>query len=179
MTMENIVENCKDYGINKAYIIDVDKIPFDENLRNYCTANYCGSYGKNYACPPYVGDVKEVIAKAKSYNKALIFQTVSKVEDSYDFEGMAEAAEKHSKVAQRIDEELKKEYDGYLQLTAGGCNLCPVCAQVENKPCRMPEKAVSSLEAYCMNVVTLAELCNMNYINGQNTVTYFGAFLFK
>ncbi|MBM3710008.1 MAG: DUF2284 domain-containing protein, partial [Actinobacteria bacterium] len=36
-----------------------------------------------------------------------------------------------------------------------------------------------SLEAYCMNVSTLAELCNMKYINGQNTVTYFGAFLFN
>ncbi|MBM3708346.1 MAG: DUF2284 domain-containing protein, partial [Actinobacteria bacterium] len=38
---------------------------------------------------------------------------------------------------------------------------------------------ISSLEAYCMNVSTLAGLCNMKYINGQNTVTYFGAFLFN
>ncbi|MBM3714098.1 MAG: DUF2284 domain-containing protein, partial [Actinobacteria bacterium] len=71
------------------------------------------------------------------------------------------------------------QFDGYLQLTAGECSVCQVCAQVENKPCRFPEKAISSLEAYCMNVSTLAGLCNMKYINGQNTVTYFGAFLFN
>jgi predicted metal-binding protein len=179
MTLENIVEKCKEFGAYKAYLIDVDKIPFDENLRSYCAANSCGSYGKNYACPPGVGDVDTVIAKAKSYKKALVFQTVNQIEDSYDFEGMSEAAVKHSKVADLINKDIEKQYSGYLQLTAGGCTICPVCAQVENKPCRFPDKAISSLEAYCMNVSILAKLCDMNYINGKNTVTYFGAFLFK
>ena len=65
-----------------------------------------------------------------------------------------------------------------IQLTAGKCTVCKVCTLIENKPCRFPDKAISSLEAYCMNVSILAKLCHMNYINGQNTVTYFGAFLF-
>jgi len=30
-----------------------------------------------------------------------------------------------------------------------------------------------------MNVSTLAKLCGMNYINGKDTVTYFGAFLYR
>lgn len=92
MTFENIAEKCNEYGAFKASVINVDEIQFDENLRSYCEANSCGSYGKNYACPPSVGDVNTVIAKAKSYKKALIFQTVSQIEDSYDFEGMTEAA---------------------------------------------------------------------------------------
>ncbi len=179
LQLEDIVKKCNEYGANKAFIIDVDKIPFDEGLRSYCEANYCGCYDKNYACPPSVGDVKEVISKAKSFKKALIFQTVAKLEDSYDFEGMQEAAIKHSEVADKINEDFKKLYRDYLQLTAGGCTVCPACAKAENKPCRLPEKAVSSLEAYCMNVSILAGLCDMNYINGENTVTYFGAFLFN
>lgn len=44
--------------------------------------------------------------------------------------------------------------------------------------CRFSERAVSSLEAYCMNVSTLAGLCGMKYINGKDTMAYFGAFLF-
>ena len=176
---EKIIKKCIELGAYKAYIIDVDKIPFDENLRIYCEANYCGSYGKNYACPPDVGDCNEVIDKAKSYKKALIFQTVNQIEDSYDFEGMDEAKDKHSKVADLINDEIQKLYSDYLQLTAGGCTICPKCAKAEDKPCRLPGKAISSLEAYCMDVSTLAGLCDMNYINGINTVTYFGAFLYN
>nr|WP_242837443.1 DUF2284 domain-containing protein [Desulfitobacterium metallireducens] len=43
---------------------------------------------------------------------------------------------------------------------------------ISNKPCRFPDKAILSLEAYCIDVTILANLCNMQYINGQNTVTY-------
>lgn len=175
---KELVEKCINYGAHKAFVIDVDHISFDENLRNYCKMNYCGSYGKNYACPPSVGDVDEVIAQAKQYKKALVFQTVNTLEDSFDLEGMNAAALMHTKVADTIDKDFKTEHPHYLQLTAGGCSVCSICAQVEGEPCRYPDQAISSLEAYCMNVANLAELCHMNYINGQNTVTYFGAFLF-
>ena len=175
---ENLVKTCIDAGAYKAFVITTDKIPFDENLRSYCKVNYCGNYGKNYACPPSVGDSKELIAKAKKYKNALVFQTVTQIKDSFDFEGMKKAQLRHSKVADKINKKIKKQFNDYLQLTAGKCSVCPVCAQVEDKPCRQPDKAISSLEAYCMNVSTLAKLCDMKYINGQNTVTYFGAFLF-
>jgi hypothetical protein len=36
-----------------------------------------------------------------------------------------------------------------------------------------------SLEAYGVNVSKLAASAGMKYINGQNTVTYFGAVLFS
>jgi hypothetical protein len=38
---------------------------------------------------------------------------------------------------------------------------------------------MASLEAYGFNVSRLAAAADMKYINGQNTVTYFGAVLFK
>lgn len=37
------------------------------------------------------------------------------------------------------------------------------------------DQAVSSLEAYGVAVYELANLSGMKYINGPNTVTYFGA----
>ena len=40
-------------------------------------------------------------------------------------------------------------------------------------------KKVLELEAYGINVSKLAEVAGMNYINGKDTVTYFGAILFK
>jgi predicted metal-binding protein len=178
-TEEELVDAAIRNGAHKAFVIDVDKITFDEGLRSYCEVNYCGSFGKNYACPPDVGTVREVIDKARRYRKALVFQTIGHLEDSYDFEGMQEAAGIHTKVSNLIDLEMKQQSSEYLQLTVGGCTVCKECAIVVNKPCRFPDRAISSLEAYCMNVSTLAKLCDMKYINGKDTVTYFGAFLYK
>jgi len=174
----NILKLSEESGAFRSYIIDVDKIPFDKELRKYCAMNYCGFYGKNYACPPEVGEPDEVIEKAKSFKRALIFQTVTDLEDSYDFEGMEEAAKNHTKLSNQLNKEFKNNVDVYLQLTVGACTVCEDCSIKEGLPCRLPDLAISSLEAYCMNVSTLAELCDMKYINGQNTVTYFGAFLF-
>ena len=60
-----------------------------------------------------------------------------------------------------------------------GCGLCPVCAKKTDEPCRFPDLAMSSLEAYGIYVSKMAEAAGMNYINGANTVTYFGAVFFR
>jgi len=53
--------------------------------------------------------------------------------------------------------------------------VCPVCGKRTGEPCRHPQQAISSLEAYGVNVSLLAQAAGMRYTNGQNTVTYFGA----
>lgn len=174
---KDLVEVCIKHGASKAFVIDVDKIPFDENLRTYCEMNQCGNYGNNYACPPHVGKTKELITEAKSYKKALVYQTISKLTDSFDFEGMEEANRIHKEVSNMISDDIVSDYDRYLDLRAGKCNVCAECSIADNLPCRFPEKMRASLEAYCVDVSALAERCSMNYINGVNTVTYFGAFL--
>ncbi len=169
------IERCLAEGAYKASVIEVSRIPFDPGLRKYCEENSCGHYDSNYACPPSCGEPQEVIAKARSYQKALVFQTVGQLEDSLDIEGMMEAGEKHKELSLGVHQWMKEEKRDFLLLTAGGCSLCPVCAKRERKPCRFPELAFASLEAYCVNVSSLAPLCGMKYINGQNTVTYFSA----
>ncbi len=167
-----------DMGAHKAYVLPVSEIPFDEGLRAFCEANRCGHYNRNYACPPSVGAPDVVIAQAKGYEYALVFQTVSPLEDSFDFEGMMDAAANHNELTSRLYAYLKVENPDCLPLSAGGCGICERCAKMEDKPCRFPDKAISSLEAYCINVSQLAEKCDMKYINGVNTVTYFSAILF-
>ena len=53
--------------------------------------------------------------------------------------------------------------------------MCERCAKLTDEPCRFPELAMSSLEAYGVNVSLLAPQAGMQYINGTGTVTYFGA----
>jgi predicted metal-binding protein len=177
MKEEKLIELCLHHGAHKAFVLDVNQITFDENLRTYCEMNTCGTYGKNHACPPSVGTPAEVIKEAKSFSKALVYQTITMIEDSFDFAGMEEANRKHEEVSGKIHAEVTADHPKYLELRAGGCKVCPQCAIIDDKPCRYPAKKRSSLEAYCMNVSDLAEKCEMNYINGPDSVTYFGAFL--
>ena len=167
-------------GAFKANIIETASIETDVAFRKMCEANSCGVYGKCWMCPPDVGEIDVLMKQIRDYDYALVYQTVSDLEDSFDFEGMVEAKKRTYPLAQ----ELRKMIDAYklsrvLHLGAGGCGVCPTCAKRTNEPCRFPALAMPSLEAYGINVSQLAKASDMKYINGQNTVTYFGAVLFS
>lgn len=171
---------AKEVGFANAGIISVDKIPFDPGFRKACEANQCGRYGKCWTCPPGVGDIHELIDRAKQYQWAVVYQTIGELEDSYDFEGMMAAGELHEKNSRAFIEKTQNLWQGeYLHLSAGGCRLCNRCAILDEEPCRFPDKALSSLEAYGVAVSVLAPKVQMKYINGVNTVTYFGMCLFQ
>lgn len=175
-----LTEKAISLGAYKASVIDADKIVTDRAFRDMCASNACGTYGKCYMCPPDLGDIDALMAEIANYGYALVYQTVSELEDSFDFEGMVEAKKRTYPLAQSMreifaDSGIKR----VLHLGAGGCGVCQTCAKQTGEPCRFPEKAMPSLEAYGVNVSALANSAGMRYINGQNTVTYFGAVLFS
>ena len=176
-TPEQLVQMAIKNGACKAAVIEVKKVPFSTEFRAACEANACGVYGRCWMCPPDIGPIDQLIAKASGYQQVLVYQTVSDLEDSFDFEGMQEAGNRHNKLSMALQERLAGEE--VLHLGAGGCRVCERCAKLDNEPCRAPDKALSSLEAYGINVSRLAPAAGMNYINGQNTVTYFGAVFFN
>ncbi len=169
-----------DLGVYKANIIDVKAISLDRSFRDMCALNACGVYGKCWMCPPDVGDIDVLMREVGKYDYALVYQTVTKLEDSYDFEGMIEAKKRTYPIAQKLRKEFKDMHiSTALHLGAGGCGVCEICAKCSGEPCRFPKLAMPSLEAYGVNVSQLAKAANMKYINGQDTVTYFGAVLFS
>ena len=180
MENKDIIEKALELGAYKANVIETKKIVLDRAFRDICATNACGTYGKCYMCPPDVGDIDELMAQVENYDYALVYQTVTELEDNFDFEGMIEAKKKSYPLAQNLrrifaDNNISK----VLHLGAGGCGVCNTCAKRTGEPCRFPEKAMPSLEAYGVNVSELAKAAGMKYINGQNTVTYFGAVLFS
>jgi predicted metal-binding protein len=118
------------------------------------------------------------MASIDNYEKVLVFQTVGELEDSYDFEGMTEHKKSFIKIITKAREMFEAEGVKALVLGVGGCGICEKCAKSDNGPCRFPTKAISSLEAYGVNVYELSKSADMKYINGQNTVTYFSAVFF-
>ena len=176
---ETFIKKVLDLGAYKANVIKVSDVSFDRVFRDMCKSNFCGNYGKCWTCPPDCGDIDEMIAEAQKFEYVLVYQTVGQLEDSYDFETMMEVGHEHNVRVQQVRKLFLDKYNGKtLHLGAGGCQICEVCAKKTNEPCRDPENAPCSLEAYGINVSKLAEASGMKYINGQDTVTYFGAVFF-
>lgn len=179
ISKESLEKSALDLGAYRATVIPTDQIVTDRVFRDMCAANYCGMYGKCHMCPPDVGEIDELMAELKSYSFALVYQTVTSLEDSFDFEGMSEAKKNTVKIALALRELFSKsDISRVLHLGAGGCGVCEVCSKRIGEDCRFPELALPSLEAYGVNVSELAKSAGMKYINGQDTVTYFGAVLF-
>jgi len=167
-------------GFHDARWIDRGAIVLNRSFRDQCAANACGLYGKCWMCPPDVGDIDLLMETIRGYDKGILYQSVHPLEDSFDFEGMQEGGRLHSERSRLLDRALRGVgYAGFLHLSKGGCGVCTPCAKAAGEPCRFPDKALPSLEAYGVNVSATAKNASMKYNGGVNTVTYFGVVLFK
>ena len=175
---EELLQQILALGADKVGAVPVAEIDFEPSFRSLCESNACGMYGRSWMCPPHVGKVEDLIAQAKGYQTALVYQIVDTLEDSYDFEGMMAAGERMNRLTAAVRRKFEElGLENCLFLGAGGCRICSKCAKQDDEPCRYPDLAMSSLEAYGVNVSVLAPQAGMKYINGVNTVTYFGAVL--
>lgn len=178
MDHEELLREILALRADKAGAVPVEEIDFEPSFRSLCESNACGMYGRSWMCPPHVGKVEDLIAQAKAYRTALVYQIVDTLEDSYDFEGMMAAGQRMNRLTAAVRRKFRElGLENCLFLGAGGCRICPKCAKQDEEPCRHPDLAMSSLEAYGINVSVLAPQAGMKYINGANTVTYFGAVL--
>lgn len=175
-----LVRSVLECGAKKATVISQAQIVLSPTFREICKSNQCGGYGNCWMCPPYIGKIEDLMEEVRSYPHGVWYQTVYPLEDSFDIEGMFEAGAAHARVSQKIQEAVKPLLHGpFLHLTCGGCHLCETCAAREHKPCRMPDKALSSLEGYGFDVYKTTKDTGLAYINGADTVTYFGIVLFS
>ncbi len=176
----DLVSLARSVDFDHAELIEASQIICDASFRDQCASNACGIYGKCWMCPPDVGEIEPLMAELRQYPKALLYQSIFSLEDSFDFEGMQKGGRLHHERSHALEALLRQEgCTDYLHLSKGGCGLCPTCAKVEGEPCRFPDKALPSLEAYGVNVSATVKDTSMKYINGVNTVTYFGMVLFK
>lgn len=164
-------------GAFRANIIGTEQVVTDALFRDICASNDCGIYGKCWMCPPDIGEIDELMAVIHAYRHVLVYQKVYPLEDSFDIEGMRDAKKDFTNLIQSVRDAFPDP--AMLHLGAGGCGVCERCAKRDDQPCRFPDRAVASLEGYGIHVSKLAEAAGMKYINGQDTVTYFGAVFFR
>ena len=175
--LENLALSC---DANGATVISTESIVTSPEFRRICERNSCGKYNRCWVCPPHIGRIEELIPQVYQYPFALLYQTISTIEDSFDIEGMLKAGADHVQVSQRLHASCSHAlHDKFLHLTCGGCHLCEQCAKLRDEPCRHPDQVLPSLEGYGVDVYQTVRTTNLRYANGANTVTYFGMILFK
>lgn len=177
---KRIVSAALEAGAAKAVVIPQKQIVLSGEFYNICKTNTCGKFGRCWMCPPDIGPIDSLMERVRSYRFALLYQTIGELEDSFDIEGMSEAARRHAQVSQAVQKAIAPLLtQACFHLSCGGCNLCEHCTKIENKPCRFPEKALIPMEGAGVDVYNTTKDTPLKYINGQNTVTYFGMVLFE
>lgn len=175
--MEITKEEFQDIGIHQWGIIAPADIEFREDIRSICEGNTCRRYGTTWACPPAVGTVAVCKERCLNYQKAMVFNAVYHLEDSFDYEGMMAGHREFKKLCDRLYKLVKEHHPELLLLSNESCIRCETCTYPD-APCRMPQLLFPSLEGYGIHVMNLAQKAGIGYKNGQNTVTYFGMVLY-
>ena len=165
-----------------AAILETSAIQFHEDVRKACEKNLCGKYDTNWMGPPAIGSVSELSKRAQAYRQGLLFQTIHRFNSGLEYaKGMFAAAGIHGKVFRQLLTKIREAYPSLelLPLNVGCCNICEKCAYIDRQSCRNPDQAVSSVEAYGINVMALQKSAGLSYYNGKNSVTYVGLILFN
>jgi len=180
ISFDDLVDEIKTLNVASVAIVDASTIKYSKTFRQLCEQNKCGSYNKNWMCPPGVGPLVELVKKASQYKKALVFQTVHGITKSFDFKGMFEAARTHEGVLREVLALFTRRagIKDVLPLGVGPCKVCPKCTYEDGEKCRLPDQALPSLEAFGMDVAALLKACGNPYHHGKNTVSYVGCILF-
>jgi predicted metal-binding protein len=160
--------------------IDPALIPFAPQLREMCAQNSCGQYDTSWMGPPAIGPVDELMARVRSFADGLVVQSVTQLEDCYDYPGMVEAKTSHQAAFIGILAAVRQEVPdcGLLALDVGCCQICGECTYPD-EACRQPDAALASVEAYGINVNAMLTACGLKYNNGRDTVSYVGLILFR
>ena len=112
------------------------------------------------------------------YKTGIIVQSVQELEDSFDFEGLAELGERHKTNFQTLMKKLRELYPDMLPLGTGGCSTCKECTYPD-APCRFPDRLSYSMEGFGLFVSQVCKDNGLEYNHGPNTMTYSACFLLE
>lgn len=177
VTDMELIEIAEEAGFHAA-VIPAKDIPVDGTFRKFCEDNLCGKYNANFSCPPAYGTVEEVHQRLFSADKALVLQTIHEI-GSYDNKEAILKSKKDLNVAVlRLTEDLRQSGVNCFCLGYGGCPLCSPCKQVQGEPCAFPEKRISCMSAYCIDVGKLANRCGLEFAWVPEKLFLFGMIAF-
>ena len=163
-------------GFSHVGDLDIDTVELRKEARDGC--NNCDMYGKHWTCPPGCGTLEECARRLRRFKKGLILQTTGTMEDSFDFDAIAEINAAHQASFNQFQEVARKKYPGCLIMGDAKCKNCSECTYPD-KPCRFPDEMISKMSAFGMIVSEVCAKNNIKYYYGTGTLTFVGCILIE
>jgi predicted metal-binding protein len=143
-----------------------------------CAADRCHSYGKCWTCPPACGTLEEIAEKAAGYRRGVLLQSTGQMEDDFDVDCMMETERLQKERFQALVERVREVEPDCLPMASGACQICAACT-CPDAPCRFPDRAIPSMEAYGLVVSEICQQSNLPYYYGPKTITYTSCVLLR
>ena len=178
MTDMELIMLAEEAGF-RAAVIPAKEIPVDGSFRKFCEDNLCGKYNANYSCPPACGTVEEVRQRLHSGEKALVLQSIHEIGSYENKEAILKSKKNLNLAILRMTEDLRQKGEDCFCLGYGGCPRCNPCKQMEGEPCAFPEKKISCMSAYCIDVGNLAGKCGLEFAWVPEKLFLFGMIVFN
>lgn len=171
MTTEAVIALAESIGFSHVGEVNIPKLKFLPEVRAMCESNRCQAYNKSWVCPPACGTLEEITQRARQYHRGILVQTTAQMEDDFDLDTMMEAEQLQKKHFFALVDRLRDQFPQMLPMAAGTCILCNTCSYPD-APCRFPDKAFTSMEAYGLMVSDVCKQSGLGYYYGPQTITY-------
>ena len=174
--MDNVLSMAIDIGFDHAGLLDPATLELRSEVRDMCSSDRCRNYGRSWVCPPACSTLEEGRAEIGKYSSGILVQTTAFTEDDFDYETMQRAGELQQERITKLRHMLRENFPQILALGSGGCRLCGKCTYPD-EPCRNPELAIPSMEAYGLWVSDVCRKNDIPYNYGAGSITYTACFL--
>lgn len=178
VNVEELLSLAKALGFSHAGEMNVGGLRFLPEVRAMCAADLCRSYGKCWTCPPFCGTLEEAEEKASRYRCGILLQSTGEMEDDFDVECMMETERLQKERFYAFVERVRESHPDCLPMSAGACTVCSVCT-CPDSPCRFPDRAIPSMEAYGLVVSEVCSASGLPYYYGPKTITYTSCILIE
>ena len=94
MNYEELKSLALESGFTHTAPLDTATIELKQDVRDMC-AQGCQQYARRWSCPPGCGTLDQLRGSIYCYKEGILVQTVTKLEDEFDWDGMMKAQNLH------------------------------------------------------------------------------------
>ena len=175
--MTELFTLSRELGFTAAAPVNMSALTPLEEVRAMCEADRCGRYGRSWACPPGCGTLEHTRARIEMYSEGILVQSTAKLADDFDYDGIQALSRTHARRFAALARQMRLLCTRTLPLSAGPCLVCRRCT-CPDRPCRYPNRRLSSMEAYGLFVSDVCTKSGLSYNYGPRTLTFTSCVLY-
>ena len=177
MDRQWLEEKLAEYPLYAYAFITTDELQFAERVRYICE-HECPMYNTTWACPPAVGTVAECRQRVMAFEEGLMIATITEVSDIANIEETLSTRASHEAITREISQLIASRAAHTLTLSTEACAHCAKCSYPD-APCRHPDRMFPCVESHGILVTDLAERHDIDFLAGNNLVTWFSLIFYK